>query len=364
MSSSDSDQKSQKKSLAIIALSGGVDSSVSALLLKNQGYRVEGLFMKNWEEDDTESYCAAQTDLNDAQAVCDKIGIPLHTVNFSAEYWDNVFTHFLAEYKAGRTPNPDILCNREIKFNTCWEYAKQLGADYFATGHYAQNSNNRLYKAQDLNKDQTYFIYTLTPDILKTLLFPIGNLLKPTVRHIAQEAGLPIHAKKDSMGICFIGKRRFKVFLEKYLPAQPGLIKSIDNGKIMGKHAGLMYYTQGQRQGINIGGQKEGSGEPWYVIDKDLNNNILWVGQGHDHPKLYGQVLLFEQAHWINLSPSFPLLCKAKIRYRQVEENCRVEKISDTGYHVTFESPQWAITPGQSIVFYQENQCLGGGVIT
>jgi tRNA-specific 2-thiouridylase len=349
------------KPKVIVALSGGVDSSVSAYLLKQAGYEVEALFMKNWEEDDTESYCAAEEDVKDAQAICDTLGIPLHTVNFAAEYWDNVFEHFLAEYKAGRTPNPDILCNREIKFKACMDYAAHLGADLFATGHYAQNINHKLYKAHDLNKDQSYFIYTLTQELLKKILFPIGHLPKPEVRKLAESAGLINYAKKDSTGICFIGERKFKAFLEKYLPAQPGNIESVD-GKIMGNHDGLMYYTLGQRQGIKIGGLKTGSGEPWYVVDKDLKRNVLLVAQGHDHPKLYSQTLIFEQDHWI-IPQDFQLICSAKTRYRQADQACTVSKINNNQYSAHFEVPQFAITPGQSIVFYQDNCCIGGGII-
>lgn len=351
-----------KNKKIIIALSGGVDSSVSAYLLKQAGYTVEGLFMKNWEEDDTENYCPAEQDAKDAQAVCEKLNIPFHAINFAAEYWDNVFEYFLAEHKAGRTPNPDILCNREIKFKACMEYAQHLGADLFATGHYAQNIGHKLYKAHDLNKDQTYFIYTLTQDLLKNIVFPIGHLSKPDVRKIAESAGLLNYAKKDSTGICFIGERKFKTFLEKYLPAQPGIIKNIDTDEIMGNHDGLMYYTLGQRQGIKIGGLKSGSGEPWYVAKKDLKNNILYVAQGHNHPSLYTQALIFNQAHWI-VQPEFPLHCTAKTRYRQTDQSCVVKLLENNLYSVTFEKPQFAVTPGQSVVFYQNNLCLGGGII-
>jgi tRNA-specific 2-thiouridylase len=350
----------------IIAMSGGVDSSVSALLLKQQGYEVEGLFMKNWEEDDTATYCSAAQDVADAKAVCDKIGIKLHTVNFAAEYWDNVFTYFLQAYQAGRTPNPDILCNREIKFKLCMDYAKQLGADLFATGHYAQNiaqpKKHVLVKGADPNKDQTYFIYTLTQAILAKTLFPIGHLPKPEVRKIAENAGLPTHAKKDSTGICFIGERRFKTFLANYLPAQPGNIETI-TGKIMGQHDGLMYYTLGQRQGIKIGGQREGSGKPWYVVKKDLLLNVLIVAQGHDHPSLFSQQLTCQQVHWISEEQQLPLQCHAKTRYRQTAQECTITHEEENNYFVTFTTPQWAVTPGQSVVFYYDDICLGGGII-
>jgi tRNA-specific 2-thiouridylase len=354
------DKTNKTKIKVIIAMSGGVDSSVSALLLQKQGYQVEGLFMKNWEEDDTETYCAASEDVKDAQSVADKLGIVLHTINFSAEYWDNVFTYFLQEYQAGRTPNPDILCNREIKFKLCLDYALQLGADLFATGHYARNLDNHLIKSIDKNKEQTYFIYTLTKEILQKTLFPIGHLEKSEVRQLAHDAGLITHDKKDSTGICFIGERRFNKFLAQYLPAKSGNIETLD-GKKMGVHNGLMFYTLGQRQGIKIGGQREGSGEPWYVVDKDLGRNVLVIAQGHDHPKLYNTQLIFSQAHWIYPQES-PLHCKAKTRYRQSDQACQAIKNKED-YTVIFDQPQWAITPGQSVVFYQDEECLGGGII-
>jgi len=352
---------SSNKPKVIVGMSGGVDSSVAAYLLKEQGYEVEGLFMKNWEEDDTDTYCAAGEDLKDAQAVCHKLNIKLHTANFAAEYWDNVFSHFLKEYEAGRTPNPDILCNREIKFKVCLDFVMKTGAQFFATGHYAQNIDNHLVKAVDQNKDQTYFIYTLTQDILKKVIFPIGHLPKPEVRKIAKEQGFLNHAKKDSTGICFIGERRFNQFLSTYLPAKPGRIETLE-GKDMGAHNGLMYYTLGQRQGIKIGGLRSGNGQAWYVVKKDLARNVLVIAQGHDHPALYSHKLVFEQAHWIE-PQAFPLKCAAKTRYRQTEQSCYVTKVDENRYTVIFDQAQWAITPGQSVVFYQDNTCLGGGII-
>ncbi|HHE4652069.1 TPA: tRNA 2-thiouridine(34) synthase MnmA, partial [Morganella morganii] len=279
---------SQKK--VIVGMSGGVDSSVSAYLLQQQGYQVTGLFMKNWEEDDDTEYCSAAADLADAQAVCDKLGIELLTINFAAEYWDNVFEHFLEEYKAGRTPNPDILCNKEIKFKAFLEYAAEdLGADYIATGHYVRrrdiNGTTQLLRGLDSNKDQSYFLYTLSHDQVAQSLFPVGELEKPEVRRIAEQLGLITAKKKDSTGICFIGERKFRDFLARYLPAKPGPIMTVD-GQEIGQHDGLMYHTLGQRKGLKIGGTREGSDEPWYVVDKDVENNILIVAQGHEHPRL------------------------------------------------------------------------------
>jgi tRNA-specific 2-thiouridylase len=287
----------------IVGMSGGVDSSVSALLLIQQGYQVEGLFMKNWDEDDGTEYCTAKDDLADAQAVCDKLNIKLHSANFAAEYWDNVFEHFLDEYKAGRTPNPDILCNKEIKFKAFLEYALMLGADYIATGHYVRKTDNAtntsLLKGLDNNKDQSYFLHAVSGKELAKTLFPIGEMEKPAVRVIAEQHELITHNKKDSTGICFIGERRFKDFLQQYIPAQPGNIEDTE-GNNMGQHSGLMYHTIGQRQGLGIGGVKGASEEPWYVVDKDLGRNVLVIAQGSQHPRLFKQGLTVTQVDWVN----------------------------------------------------------------
>ena len=350
----------------IVGMSGGVDSSVTALLLLQQGYDVEGLFMKNWDEDDGSEYCTAKADLADAQAVADKLGITLHTANFASEYWDNVFEHFLAEYQAGRTPNPDILCNREIKFKVFLDYAALLGAEKIATGHYCRigdiDGRTQLLKGLDPNKDQSYFLQAVTEGALARTLFPIGELEKSAVRELAEQHGLITAKKKDSTGICFIGERRFKNFLEHYLPAQPGDMKTVD-GKIIGKHNGLMYYTIGQRQGLGIGGTKQGSEEPWYVADKDLENNVLIVAQG-DHPSLYANALECSQLHWISDQlPSNNTVLRCKIRYRQQDQTCSITELSDGKLRVDFDEPQRAITPGQSIAFYHDDICLGGGII-
>ncbi|PCO27010.1 tRNA 2-thiouridine(34) synthase MnmA [Morganella morganii] len=357
---------SQKK--VIVGMSGGVDSSVSAYLLQQQGYQVTGLFMKNWEEDDDTEYCSAAADLADAQAVCDKLGIELLTINFAAEYWDNVFEHFLEEYKAGRTPNPDILCNKEIKFKAFLEYAAEdLGADYIATGHYVRrrdiNGTTQLLRGLDSNKDQSYFLYTLSHDQVAQSLFPVGELEKPEVRRIAEQLGLITAKKKDSTGICFIGERKFRDFLARYLPAKPGPIMTVD-GQEIGQHDGLMYHTLGQRKGLKIGGTREGSDEPWYVVDKDVENNILIVAQGHEHPRLMSAGLIAQQLDWVSREPlTQPMRCVVKIRYRQEDIPCTVTPLGDDKISVRFDNPVAAVTPGQSAVFYQDEVCLGGGVI-
>lgn len=353
----------------IVGMSGGVDSSVATLLLKEQGYQVSGLFMKNWEEDDTETHCPASIDVADAQAVCDQLQIELYRVNFAAEYWERVFTHFLEEYKAGRTPNPDILCNKEIKFKAFLDYAKQRGADYIATGHYArkteENSQSYLLKGLDNGKDQSYFLYALNQAQLEMSLFPVGELNKEEVRRIAKKAGFKNHGKKDSTGICFIGERKFKTFLNEFLPATPGNIVTSE-GTWIGQHDGLMFYTLGQRQGLKIGGQKNGAadGAPWYVVAKNVPSNTLIVAQGQDSPLLYAHTLIANQVHWINDLPrSFPLKVYAKTRYRQLEQECIITHIEQDLFKIEFMKAQRAITPGQSVVFYQNEICLGGGII-
>lgn len=357
---------SQKK--VIVGMSGGVDSSVAAYLLQQQGYQVAGLFMKNWEEDDDEEYCSAATDLHDAQAVCDKLGIELHTVNFAAEYWDHVFALFLQEYQAGRTPNPDILCNKEIKFKAFLEFAAEdLGADYIATGHYVRRHDvegkSRLLRGVDANKDQSYFLYTLSHEQIAQSLFPVGELEKPEVRRIAAQLDLVTAKKKDSTGICFIGERKFRDFLGRYLPAQPGAIVTVD-GQTIGEHQGLMYHTLGQRKGLGIGGLKEHSEEPWYVVDKNVIDNILIVAQGHDHPRLMSMGLIAQQLHWVDrLALSQPVSCTVKTRYRQQDVPCQVIPVDVDRIEVRFDAPVAAVTPGQSAVFYQGDICLGGGII-
>lgn len=350
----------------VVGMSGGVDSSVAAWVLLEQGYEVEGLFMKNWEEDDGTEYCTAMQDLKDAQQVCDKLGIRLHSANFAGDYWDNVFEHFLEEYRAFRTPNPDILCNKEIKFKVFLDYAEMLGADYIATGHYARLSKNssqtKLLKGLDQGKDQSYFLHAVDEEAFSRSLFPVGELQKSEVRKIAEDQGFVTHDKKDSTGICFIGERRFKDFLETYIPAQKGPIKSLDDQTI-GEHDGLMFYTLGQRQGLNVGGVKGAPEAPWYVVEKDVANNTLVVGQGTENPQLYSEGLTLSSLHFINDTPvTEKIQCAAKTRYRQPDQKCMVTKLKH-GWTVMFNEKQRAVTPGQSIVLYDNQHCLGGGVI-
>lgn len=354
--------------LVIVGLSGGVDSSVSALLLLKAGYRVAGLFMKNWEEDDGSEYCTAKQDLSDAQAVADQLGIELHQANFAAEYWDNVFSHFLTEYEAGRTPNPDVLCNREIKFKVFLDYARLLGADFIATGHYArlrrsETGEVELLRGIDINKDQSYFLQSVSGAQFENCLFPVGALTKPEVRALAEDAGLQTFDKKDSTGICFIGERRFSDFLSTYLAAQPGRIRSPE-GITLGQHQGLIYHTLGQRQGLGIGGVQGGLDAPWYVAAKDLGSNELIVCQGKDHPALYSTTIEVHQLHWVN-HPIQPGPISAKLRYRQADQTGTItaHNLEQNTLTVTFEVPQRAATPGQWACFYQQDVCVGGGII-
>ena len=352
----------------IIGLSGGVDSSVAALLLKQQSYTVEALFMKNWEEDDTETNCSAAEDIRDAQCICNALDIPLHTVNLSAEYWENVFTLFIDEYKAGRTPNPDVFCNQEIKFRAFLEYARSLGADMIATGHYASIKENNgaysLFEGTDCNKDQSYFLYRLDQQQLGSSLFPLGEMTKSQVRQLAKEAGLITQDKKDSTGICFIGERPFRDFLSRYISPVPGEIQTTE-GHVIGHHDGIFFYTLGQRQGLGIGGVKNTDGAPWYVVAKDPRRNILTVAQGHDHPLLYSSSLNATNLTWI--SGEAPA-CNgryyhAKTRYRQVDQACNLVMVAEDQCRLEFTELQRAVTPGQSVVIYEGNRCLGGGII-
>lgn len=358
---------SPRSDRVLVGLSGGVDSSVAALLLQQAGYPLAGVFMKNWEEDDRDDYCSAEQDLSDARAVSDRLGIPLRPVNFSGDYWDRVFEHFLAELRAGRTPNPDVLCNREVKFRSFLDYATAQGADYIATGHYARiaRTDDRftLLKGLDGDKDQSYFLYMLDQEQLSRSLFPVGELRKAEVRRLASEAGLVTHAKKDSTGICFIGERDFAQFVARYVDARPGPIITPD-GERVGDHRGLSFYTIGQRQGLGIGGSCSGSGEPWYVAAKRGDDNTLVVVQGRDHPALLSRSLEAVEPHWIcGHTPPLPLSCAAKTRYRQPDQPCRVSRASEGRLLVEFDQPQWGVATGQSVVFYQGETCIGGAVI-
>lgn len=356
------------KKKVVVGMSGGVDSSVSAYLLKEQGYEVVGLFMKNWEEDDDTDYCSATTDLADAQAVCDKLNIPLLTINFATEYWDNVFEYFLSEYKKGRTPNPDVLCNKEIKFKAFLDYAiEDLKADFIATGHYARKGfdgkHSMLLRGVDQNKDQSYFLYTLSSKQLDKVLFPVGELEKPEVRAIAEKMELITANKKDSTGICFIGERKFKDFLARFLPAQSGSICTLD-GMVLGQHDGLMYHTLGQRKGLKIGGLTFSDETPWYVVDKNLERNELIVAQGIENPALYSVGLIAKDLFFVDrkiIETSFS--CTVKTRYRQQDILATVTPLDDETLDVRFDAPVSSVTEGQSVVFYQDEICLGGGII-
>ncbi|MBK1647777.1 tRNA 2-thiouridine(34) synthase MnmA [Rhabdochromatium marinum] len=353
----------------MVGLSGGVDSAIAAHLLLKQGHQVEALFMKNWEEDDAPGYCAAAQDLADAQAVAQRLGIPLRTVNFATEYWERVFAYFLAEYRALRTPNPDILCNTEIKFRAFLDHAHTLGADGIATGHYARvlqtPEDARLHLARDANKDQTYFLHRLDQQQLARAHFPLADVTKPEVRALAQRLGLANADKKDSTGICFIGERRFADFLARYLPHNPGPIET-PAGRMLGEHQGLAYYTIGQRQGLGIGGQRDAGAAPWFVAAKDAARNALIVVQGGQHPRLLASGLHGEQIHWISGQPPGPVPfdCQCRLRHRQPLQACTLISYDTAGCQVTFATPQRAITPGQSAVFYRNDRCLGGCIIT
>ncbi len=356
------------KRRVVVGMSGGVDSSVTALLLKQQGFDVIGLFMKNWEDDNDDEYCSSREDLIDAVSVADVIGIPIEAVNFAKEYKDRVFSYFLREYEAGRTPNPDILCNTEIKFKAFLDHAMRLGADAIAMGHYAkvreQDGLFQLLKADDASKDQSYFLHRLNQEQLSKAMFPLGNLLKTEVREIARKHHLANHAKRDSTGICFIGERPFREFLNRYLPTQPGDMLTPE-GKKVGQHQGLSFYTIGQRQGLGIGGGKDGSGEPWFVAGKDMAHNRLIVVQGHDHPALLTPHLEAMEMHWISGSaPDITCDYAAKTRYRQGDAACRITALSGATATFAFSEQQWAVTPGQSVVVYDGVVCLGGGIIT
>ncbi|MDQ0156064.1 tRNA 2-thiouridine(34) synthase MnmA [Robertmurraya andreesenii] len=356
-------KKDPKDTRVVVGMSGGVDSSVAALLLKQQGYDVIGIFMKNWDDTDENGVCTATEDYDDVIRVCNQIGIPYYAVNFEKQYWDKVFTYFLDEYKAGRTPNPDVMCNKEIKFKAFLEHAVSLGADYLATGHYARveerDGEVKMLRGVDENKDQTYFLNQLTQDQLEKVMFPIGDIEKSKVREIAKEANLATATKKDSTGICFIGERNFKEFLSNYLPAQPGNMETFD-GEVMGKHDGLMYYTIGQRHGLGIGG----AGDPWFVIGKDLERNVLYVGQNFHNDMLYSDSITAVNVSWVsNKEKPETFDCTAKFRYRQPDNKVTVHLLEDGKAKVIFHEPIRAVTPGQAVVFYNGDECLGGGTI-
>ena len=353
------------KKRVILGMSGGVDSSVSALLLKKEGYEVIGIFMKNWDEKDEYGVCTATEDSDDARRVAYQLGIPYYTINFEKEYWDKVFTYFLDEYKKGRTPNPDVMCNQEIKFNTFLDYALKLECDYIAMGHYAQveerNGSYYLLRGEDKNKDQSYFLSRIGQKALSRTIFPVGHLEKKQVRELAQEYGLYTAKKKDSTGICFIGERNFDEFLDKFLLTKEGDIMDVEGNKI-GRHSGLIHYTLGQRKGIGIGGIK--TGEPWFVAGKDLKRNILYVAQGENNPALYSTSLIAESPKWLlEEPPKMPLICTAKFRYRQSDVPVTVNILEDGNLHIKYDNPIKAVTPGQVAVLYQEEVCLGGSII-
>ena len=365
--SSDSSNLMISKKRIVVGMSGGVDSSVAALLLKEQGYDVVGLFMKNWEDDDTDDYCSSRQDLIDAVSVADTLGIDIESVNFSAEYKERVFSEFLTEYKAGRTPNPDVLCNAEIKFKAFLDHALAMGADRIATGHYAQLRERdglfQLLRADDGAKDQSYFLYRLNQAQLSKSMFPLGHLNKTEGRALARKAGLATHDKKDSTGICFIGERPFREFLNRYIPANPGDICTPDGARV-GRHNGLMFYTLGQRQGLGIGGTRNGDGDAWYVAEKDMVNNRLTVVQGHDHALLFSDRLTAVNLNWISgATPHCAWVYGAKTRYRQKDAPCVIASATQQSCAIEFAEPQWAVTPGQSVVVYESNVCLGGGII-
>ncbi len=348
------------KGRVVVGMSGGVDSSVSALLLKEQGYEVIGLFMKNWEEKDASGLCTSTQDYEDVVKICESLSIPYFSINFVKEYWDGVFSHFLSELKKGHTPNPDVLCNREIKFKVFFEKARSLGAHFLATGHYAKTHDGKLFRSRDLDKDQTYFLHAVDEKTLQKVLFPIGHLTKPEVREIAKKHKLATSEKKDSTGICFIGEKNFRPFLNQYIAYQKGPFQTLE-GKTVGEHYGVAFYTIGQRKGLDIGG----AGEAWFVVKKDTEKNIIYVVQGSEHPALFKSELIALEPTWISgKEPSFPLHCTAKIRYRQPDQACRVEKAENGSLRVSFEVAQRAITPRQSIVFYEGDLCLGGAFIS